>query len=366
MTITVNDAIEIMNIIAPPALACPGDPVGLQTGDPEQPVNRIMLCLDASQSVIAEAKAKKIDLIISHHPRFYRPFSTVTTTTAYGRRARELIKADIALFSAHSNLDSAPGGVNDCLAELSGLADQQILKPLIREQLLKLVVFVPDSHLEPVREAVAETGAGSLGEYSDCSFRSKGIGTFRGSDDSKPFIGEAGSATQVEEWRLEVLLGEFLRPTVEAALKNSHPYEEPAYEFIPLAQYHHYGLGRYGKLASAQTLESLAKKLQKATGSNIIQLGGAKKAKINKLAVWSGSGVDLQALINSGADTLVTGELGYHDCETLAEHKINLILLGHAFSERIILPRLAESLSAALDKTKVIISENEQDCLYNF
>ena len=307
----VKDVIAAMERIAPPALAMPGDPIGLHAGDPERRVARLTLALDASRAVVAEAAAKRSDMLVVHHPRFYRGLSTLAESDAAGRRAAGIARAGLAVYSAHTNLDVAPGGTNDVLAETVGLIDPDLVKPEIAEKLVTLAVFVPATHIEAVRRALCAAGAGAIGKYSDCTFRARGVGTFRGGDGTNPFLGEPGVLEEADEYRLETIFGEFSAGPILEAMHKAHPYEEVAYDLYPtLNRGRTFGMGRVGELARRETLGGLATRLADATGSRMTQYFGRAGAVLRRVAVWAGGGVDVKALTTCGAGAVVTGLAG--------------------------------------------------------
>lgn len=355
---TVKDVMDVMEAIAPSALALDGDPIGLHAGDQAGGVRRILLALDASLASIGEAAAFGADMLVVHHPRFYRGLSTVAVTDPSGRRAAAMIRAGLAVFSAHTNLDMADGGVNDTLADLAGLKEADIVKPEKSERLLKLAVFVPETHIEAVLKAVCGAGAGHIGKYSDCTFRVRGTGTFKGADDTKPFLGKPGILEEADEYRLETVFGEFDAPRVIAAMLRAHPYEEVAYDLYPLlGQVRRYGFGRVGDLAKKESLAGLAARMAKATSSRMTQYSGQPSAAVRRLAVWAGAGVDIRAVAASGADAVVAGEIGYHDVETLLDSGVAAITLGHGHSEEPVLRHVAKKLRAALPECQVKVGK---------
>lgn len=351
---TVRDVIEAMETIAPPALALQGDPVGLHSGRLGQKVRKILLCVDASLRAVAEAEAMGADMLVAHHPRFYRGLSTLAAHDASGRRAAAILKSGIAVYSAHTNLDMADGGTNDTLADLLGLEDRKIVKVEKRESLLKLAVFVPVSHMQNVLRAVCDAGAGAIGSYSDCTFRAKGVGTFRCGDDTNPFIGKPGSYEEADEYRLETVFREFSAGKIVAAMKKAHPYEEVAYDLYPLVGGGKtYGFGRLGELPKRESAASLAARMAKATGSRMTQYHGKAGRRIRHVVAWAGGGVDTAAVLASGAEALVAGEVGYHDLETLSDGGMSVIVLGHGYSEAPVLKALAKRLAALVRGVQV-------------
>ena len=347
--IKVKDVIQAMETIAPPALALTGDPIGLHAGDPEMPVRKIAVALDASLTAVAAAKRYSADMLVVHHPRFYKGLSTLAAGDPLGRRATAIVKSGLAVYSAHTNLDLAEGGTNDILADLAGLRNIGIAVREKSEQLIKLAVFVPVTHIDAVLRAVCDAGAGAIGRYSDCTFRVGGTGTFRCGADTKPFIGKPGSYEEADEYRLETAVGEFGVDRVISAMMKAHPYEEVAYDLYPmLGRAKHFGLGRVGDLAKQESVAALAKRMALATGSKMTQFSGKPGRKVKRVAVWAGGGVDARALTATGAEVVVAGELGYHDLETFSDAGVAAITLGHGHSEEPVLQPLAKRLSDLL------------------
>ena len=352
-TPTVKHVMDLMEAIAPVWMACDGDPVGLHVGDPARRVKRILVTLDATLGAVQAAKARKCQMIVAHHPRLYRPLKDVNEAGPMGRLLSDAIRARLAIYCAHTNLDAAPGGVNDTLADLVGLIETRPVHAAARDPLYKLVVFVPESHLRAVREAICDAGAGLIGDYADCTFRTPGIGSFRGGDTTSPFIGKRGAYEEVEEWRLEALLPESCRDAALGAMQQAHPYEEPAYDLYRLATHDSAGLGRHGPLKRPAQLGTLARRLKKACRAPGVRVLGDRKARIRRAAVWSGGGCPVHLLKKELVDAVVLGEIGYHDTEVLQQEGVACIALGHAPSEEIVLPRLAESLREGLPGTEV-------------
>ncbi len=334
-------------------MACEGDPIGLHAGDPGSRVRKILVSLDAGMRAIEHAVKNKCQMLVTHHPRFYQPLKNLDETTPMGELATTIARGGLAVYCAHTNLDTAPGGVNDVLAHMVGLETGIPISIHARDPMLKLVVFVPDSHLHVVREAMCDAGAGIIGEYDDCSFRTAGIGTFRGSADSNPYLGMAGKFEEAEEWRLEVILPQSSRASVEQALRREHPYEEPAFDLYRLARSDEFGLGRVGELAKPATLGRLARKLKRKCGAQSVQVLGDADKPLKRVAVWSGGGCPAQDIISLNVDAVILGEAGYHDLELLEQAKVACVALGHGPCEEIVLEPLAENLRQALPGIKV-------------
>ncbi|MDR1533643.1 MAG: Nif3-like dinuclear metal center hexameric protein [Planctomycetota bacterium] len=347
--VRVGEVVEAMEGIAPPALALAGDGAGLQAGDPGAKVGRILVCLDASLPALARAGGMGAQMLVSHHPRFYRGLDSLAGDRPAGRRAAALAASGLAVYSAHTSLDLAEGGVNDCLARAAGLEGAGVIKPEKRERLVKLAVFVPAERVEEVRAAVCRAGAGAIGKYSECTFRTRGTGTFRCGPETKPFQGRPGSFEEADEYRLETVFGEFSAPRVVAAMLAAHPYEEVAYDLYPLrGTARVYGFGRAGSLPGPEPLAKLAARLARVTASRMTQYFGRPDRPVRRLGVWAGGGLDVGAALAAGVEALAVGEIGYHEVEDLADAGVSLVVLGHGCSERPVLRPLARRLRAAL------------------
>ncbi|MDY6952437.1 MAG: Nif3-like dinuclear metal center hexameric protein [Thermodesulfobacteriota bacterium] len=358
MTTRVRDVIQTMEAMAPVWMRYPDDPIGLHAGHPDWKVKRVLLALDATLAVVREAKKKKCQMLITHHPRFYRPLKNLDESQPMGALAAEMARARLALYCAHTNLDVVPGGVNDILADLAGMGKERApMVSVAKDPFLKLVTFVPESHVEIVRKALCSQGAGVIGQYRDCSFRTAGIGTFRGSSSTKPYVGKAEQLEEVKEWRLEVLIKESESGAVLHALREKHPYEEPAYDLYLLHEKKAFGQGRVGLLKRPTKLQLLARKMKKATGSpGTLVLGDATKP-VQRVGVWSGSGFRGEGAAALALDAIITGEIDYHTCELLEQVNTACIVLGHGPCEQVVLPWVAENLQNGLPDITVEVAE---------
>ena len=226
-----------------------GDKIGLQIGRLNKPVHQVMIALDVLEEVVDEAIEKEVDLIIAHHPLIYRPLKNITTDELLGRMIEKLLKHNIAVYAAHTNLDVAKGGVNDLLAMHWDYQTQKFSYLPMRVKLKKLVVYVPIEDSLKVKEALGNAGAGAIGNYSHCLFSSTGTGQFLPGEESNPYIGESGGELQqVEEDRIETIFPDYLEKRVLQAMMKAHPYEEVAYDIYPLDNKGEtLGLGRIGR-----------------------------------------------------------------------------------------------------------------------
>ena len=255
MSLQVAHIIQVFEEWAPKWVAWEKDNVGLQVGNTRRNVTKILVTLDVNQHIVDEAITQKADLIVSHHPLLFRPPSSVTADDAIGTLVLQLAERKISLFSAHTNLDFTRGGVSFALAEQLNLHGIQFLSPL-KKSLAKIIVFIPDAYTGRVMNAMAQAGAGVIGNYSSCSFGTKGTGSFYGAPASSPFVGRNGKLESVEETRLEMIAPRTDVARVIAALKGVHPYEEPAYDVYFIENTNpNFGMGALGRLPKPQSLE---------------------------------------------------------------------------------------------------------------
>jgi dinuclear metal center YbgI/SA1388 family protein len=357
MATTVRDVIGLLETIAPPWMRYGDDPIGLHAGHPDSKVRKILLALDATLPVVREAKTRGCQMLITHHPRFYRPLANLDESKSMGAVAAEIARTKLAVYCAHTNLDVVPGGINDILADLAGMRkERKALVSVAEDRMFKLVTFIPEDHVETVRAALCKAGAGVIGHYTDCSFRTAGRGTFRGADTTKPYLGKAGRFEEVTEWRLEVRLPESAQSDVLRALIESHPYEEPAYDIYPTLGKRAYGQGRHGPLKRGTKLGSLARKMKKATRSPGVLVLGHRERPVRTVGVWSGAGFQTACVTGLGLDAVILGEIDYHSCEVLQQINTGCIALGHAPCEEVVLPWLAEKLSSAFSRISVAVT----------
>jgi dinuclear metal center YbgI/SA1388 family protein len=350
MTATVDQIIAVLNRLAPPRLAESWDNVGLQFGDRAWPVEKIWVALDPLPEVVAEACENEVDLLVTHHPLFFKSLKKIDCATPVGRIVSLAAAGRLAIFSAHTNLDSATGGVNDVLAGLLGLDDCLPLSPQPDARSCKLVVFVPPDHVDAVLKAVFARQAGRIGEYTKCSFRSDGTGTFFAGDSTSPVAGRRGMFNEVGEQRVEVVVTRDRLDAVVAAARQAHPYETMAYDVYPLeAGDSAAGLGRVGRLSSEQTLGDIAIRLKQALQLSAVKIVGNPAKTVDTAAVCSGSGSSLLPdAIAAGAQVYVSGDIGYHTARDAQQAGIGIIDIGHFSSEHPIVSSLAAAIRDAL------------------
>ena len=370
MIVSLRDIMEVMEEIAPASLAQTWDNIGLQVGHHGWRVDKIWVALDPTYELVDRACLQGVSLLITHHPLIYNPLASVDLETSTGSIIQAALEKKLAIFCAHTNLDSAIGGVNDILAEKVGLHDTTVLKPPDHVDQYKLVVFVPVGYEEKILDALFESGAGKTEKYSHTSFRTKGVGTFRPGLTAKPFMGRVGEISHSTEYRIEalVLKKDLLR--VIRSLERTHPYEEMAYDVYPtVAEKSKVGLGRIGNLGKDLTLEAFAQMIKGALGLDTIKVVGDQRQMISRAAVCSGSGKGLlQDFFASDAQVFVSGDLGYHDGRKTEALGRALIDIGHFASEHLVVESLAAVLKNAFSKRGYAVAvyayAQERDCFY--
>jgi dinuclear metal center YbgI/SA1388 family protein len=362
---TVANLISALQSIAPLALAAEWDNVGLLLGDTAAPVERVMTCLTVTPESVAEALEDRAQLIVSHHPILFHPTKKLTTADAEGRMLLSLIRAGIAVYSAHTAFDNADAGINDLLAQKLGLTQITALRSRAGEKQSKLVVFVPDNDLGKVSDALFAAGAGHIGQYRECSYRLSGLGTFFGAEGTNPTLGVKGRREEVAEWRLEVLCPDQLVNRAIAALRSAHSYEEPAYDVYPLRpERGKVGEGRLGMLPAPLPLEGFAQIVKETLHATCVQLVGLPHRAVQRIAIACGAAGEFRAdAVLSNADVFLTGEVRFHDCLAAQEQKLALVLPGHYATERFGIEALAERLQAEFLTLQIWASRRESDPL---
>jgi dinuclear metal center YbgI/SA1388 family protein len=348
----VRDILRLIESWAPREIAWERDNVGLQCGDPQAEVSRILVALDVTEEVIAEAHRRKANLIVSHHPLLFRPIQSVHPGTPTGRCLRALIARNISLLSAHTNLDFTRGGTSFALAEALGLEKIEFLHRPYRTQ-KKIVTFVPASHVNAVADAMAEAGAGSIGNYERCSFRAPGTGTFQGNAASHPAVGRRGVTEEVSELRLEMAVQQWDVDRVIQAMRNAHPYEEVAYDvFGSEAPVMSFGMGVIGELPHAIPPAAFVRTIKKVLGVDSVRCTPFHKRTVQRIAACGGSGSELLGeAIRQGADLYVTADVKYHAFHEALGETI-LVDAGHWETEFPVVRALASWLHTEIGRRK--------------
>ena len=361
----VKDIAAAIEKIAPLRLAQGWDNVGLLIGSPRQDVKRILLTIDVTGPVVAEAKRLRTDLIVSYHPVIWDALKKVPADGP-ASVVHNLIRAGIAVFSIHTALDAVAGGVNDGLAEIVGITDATPIGDFVETTLsdmYKLVVFVPISAVAKVSDAVFAAGAGAIGNYSNCSFYTQGTGTFLPLEGAKPAIGKKGRLEKTPEVRFETIVPAERLDDCIAAMKKAHPYEMPAFDCIKLYNPQaKFGLGRIGKLAQPSRIEQIIRKLKRHTGAQAVGIIGDAKKSVKTAAVCAGSCGDIiNSVIAAKTDLYVTGELKHHQALAAKEAGLTCICLSHTVSERFMLKNLARQLQKQLKQVTIRVSKKDAE-----
>jgi dinuclear metal center YbgI/SA1388 family protein len=352
-----GEVVSVLETLYDPSRAEPWDAVGLVCGDPDQPVGRVLLAVDPVTAVADEAVRYGADLLLVHHPLFLTPVSSVAATTAKGRVVHRLLRAGVALYTAHTNADVPAGGVNDAIAVRLGLTDTRVLLPTDgpSDRVDKLVVFVPLDAAERVRAAVTGAGAGRIGDYESCTYTGPpGEGRFRPLPGADPAVGSVGGLEVVPEVRVESVVPRARSREVLAALREAHPYEEPAYDLFELQnpQPASRGHGRVGELPAATTLARFADQVSDALPRTAhgVRVAGDPDRPVRTVAVGAGAGDSLLGLAAaSGADAYVTSDLRHHRASELLEAGgPALVDVAHWAAEWTWLPVAERALGEAL------------------
>lgn len=361
---TVAEIAAHLEDFAPRRLAADWDNVGLLLGDGSTPVQRVLTCLTVTPEVADEAVRTAVQLIVTHHPVLFRAVKRLTADTTEGRMLLTLIRAGISVCSPHSAFDNTVGGINHRLCERLGTGNLRPLKPGAAAKSCKVTVFVPDSDLSKVSDAMFAAGAGEIGQYRECSFRVAGTGTFFGNDATNPTVGQKGRREEANEWRVEVICPESAVDAVVAAMRKAHSYEEPAFDCYLLRAMgsSREGDGRVGDLTKPISLGELAAKVRSELKCGPVQVVGDPKRTVKRLAVACGAaGEYLSDAGRAKADVFLTGEMRFHDMLSAQQRGIGVIVPGHYATERFAVEELADRLGQQFADVRVTASQAETD-----
>ena len=330
----IQEIINALNIYAPPALQEDYDNAGLITGNAKWECTGALVCLDATEELIQEAIHKKCNLVVAHHPIVFKGLKKINGNNYVERAIILAIKHDIALFAIHTNLDNVLHGVNGKIADLLGLQNRQILSPK-KSVLQQLSVFVPTAYKEQLLTALFDAGAGSIGNYSECSFSVAGEGSFKAMDGSRPFVGNHGERHLEAEEKIDVIFPVWKKAGIVQAMKLQHPYEEVAYNIYNLDNvYSETGSGIIGELTEKMNETQFLQKIQQIFGVPVIKHTALQHKIIQKVALCGGAGSFLtDAAIGAGADVYLTSDLKYHEYFD-ADSRLLLADIGHYESEQ--------------------------------
>jgi len=349
---TVADWLQVVHDRYPPAQAATWDNVGLQVGDPDWLVARVLVSLDVTEAVLDEAAEVAQTLVLAHHPLLFRPLRRLTPETAAGRLALLAATRRITVAAAHTNLDVTDdgAGTNDPLVALLELTEVGPVTTELREGArLKLVTFVPPEAVEPVLDALSAAGAGRIGDYERCSFRVEGTGTFRPLPGTDPYSGDGiGQDANERELRLEMELPRSRAGTVVATLLAAHPYDEVAYDLVPLLDGATTGFGRVGRLPTPMRLADLAERIRTGLPAPHLRFAGDPDREVVRVAIVGGAGdALLDAARAAGADVYVTGDLRHHVTLDAVSLGLQLIDAGHHATEVAAMPTFQRRVEAS-------------------
>src|SRR5688572_7761327 len=330
----IQDITSFLESVAPPALQESYDNAGLLTGDGEWLCTGVLTTLDATEAVIMEAKEKGINLVVAHHPIIFSGLKKISPRDYVGKAIITAIRNDIAIYAIHTNLDNIITGVNGRMADKLGLLNRRVMVGK-KNELKKLITYVPATHADEVRDALFAAGAGNIGNYSECSFNSSGEGTFKANDSANPFVGETGTRHTETEMKIEMIFPAWLESAVRKALLQAHPYEEVAYDIFPLENTRdNTGSGLIGELAEEQSEQGFLREIKEQFGLAIIRHTPLTGKKVKTVALCGGAGSFLiHAALTLGADFYITGDVKYHEFFD-ANGKLVIADIGHYESEQ--------------------------------
>ena len=330
----ISEIIQALEKVAPPSFQESYDNAGLITGNASWQCTGIICSLDATEAVINEAKSKGCNLVVAHHPIIFGGLKKITGKNYVEKTVIAAIKNDIAIYAIHTNLDNVMEGVNNRMADKLGLTNRKILFPK-SGQMMKLFTFAPVADAEKVRSAIFEAGGGNIGNYSEASFNAPGTGTFKANAKANPFVGEQGIRHEENEIKIEAIFPEYLKNNILTALKQSHPYEEVAYDLIALANEHNQvGSGLIGELQEPLPEAAFLNNIKKAFGLSVIRHTNLLGKQVKNVALCGGAGSFLiSKAVASGADFYITADVKYHEFFD-ANDRLVIADIGHWESEQ--------------------------------
>ncbi|WP_334313835.1 Nif3-like dinuclear metal center hexameric protein [Aquibacillus salsiterrae] len=358
--------VQIFEAWAPKSLAYQWDSVGLQIGSLDRTVQKVMVTLDVIESVVDEAVEKNVDLIIAHHPILFSPLKQINVEDPKGRTIEKLIKNNITVYAAHTNLDITSGGVSDIIMDKLSIHPTKVLVKSATMKLFKLIVYVPESHASNLIEKLGNAGAGHLGNYSHCSFTSKGVGAFKPLKGSNPHLGEIDSLKKVNEVKVETIIREDQISHLLTVITDVHPYEEVAYDLIPLwNKGNDIGAGRIGQLKEPISLKEFCQFVKDRLDLPAVRVIGDLHETVKKIAVLGGSGEDfIETAISHDVDVYLTGDLTFHDAQDGWQAGLKMIDVGHYVENHLthaVKHYLEEKLNGEGETIEIIVSSVNTD-----
>lgn len=364
MQLPLHHVIEAIENFAPLALQEKYDNAGLLVGNPQQIVSKALLTLDCTEETIEEAIAHQCDLIIAHHPIIFTGIKSITGKSFVERILIKAIQQNIAIYAAHTNLDNIHQGVNFKIASILQLHNLKILHPA-QGHLKKIQTFVPISHQQVVKDALAAAGAGQIGNYSHCSFSYEGVGNFKPNDLANPFLGEINEMHTAQELKIEMIFPAYIQSKIIDSLLKSHPYETVSYDIIPLDNKHpDIGAGIIGMLEKPTETITFLNLLKDKFKSPCVRYTKILQKNIQKIAICGGSGSFLlPQAIQQDADVFVSADFKYHDFFN-AENKIVIADIGHYESEQYTTEIFFEILSKKFPKFALLQTRVQTNPVY--
>lgn len=357
-----SDILLVLDDLAPLRHAESWDNVGLLTGDPAASISRVLVTVDYTPAVAEEARVAGAELVVSYHPPLFAAVKRIPHDALWA----DAVRRGVALYSPHTALDVVRGGTNDFLADACGMSLERrpVRASAPKDAAYKLVTFVPADAVEKVSAAVFDAGAGRIGAYSRCSFRTSGAGTFFGEEGAAPVVGAAGRLEEVVETRLETVVPLGKVDAVVAALRGAHPYEEPAFDLLRLAAPPSAaapGLGRIGGVDPIE-VRALVARLKDALSLAHVLVAGPMDGTVSRVAVAAGAGGDLLGeAISAGAEVFVTGEVRHHDALAAARRGVTVVAALHSNSERAAVRAYATILAERLPAVDVRAASRDVD-----
>jgi dinuclear metal center YbgI/SA1388 family protein len=353
----IKDILNVLEEMAPLAYAEDFDNVGLLTGNETDEATGVLVCHDALENVIEEAIAKNCNLVVCFHPVLFSGLKKITGKNYVERAVIKAIKNDIAIYAVHTALDNHKQGVNKIFCDALGLVDTKILVPK-ENYIRKLVTYTIPENTEKLRNALFDAGAGSIGNYENCSFNSQGTGTYQGNEGSNPEIGRPGEFVEAQEIKIEVTFEKHLEAKILKAMFTSHVYEEVAYEIYNLQNRHqNIGLGMVGELENTMDEKEFLFFVKEKMQAHGIRHSAFTGKPVKKVAVLGGSGsFAIKNAISAGADVFLTADLKYHQFYE-AENKLLLADIGHFESERYTKNYIVDYLTKKIPNFAIILSQ---------
>ncbi len=361
--------ISAFEIFAPSYLANDWDNVGLLVGSPDWPADHILLTIDLTEAVMQEAIAIRADAIVAYHPPIFDALKSVTTNTFKERVVLEAIKHNIAIYSPHTALDVAKGGVNDWIAEGIGKGDVRALRSfgnLPPDEECKIITFCPKNNVEELRLALSSVGCGRIGDYEQCSFMTTGTGTFIGDAGTQPASGQAGELQNLIECKFEMVVSKDSLSLALQVLRQFHPYEEPAIEVHELGERpkREMGVGRRIHLDQTMQIDEIARRLKKHLQIGYVRVAPAAgvndRANVQTVGLCAGAGGSVCTLaIDDGCEVYITGEMTHHQVVAATSRGCTVMLTGHTNSERGYLPKLKNTLTGLLPDVTITVSASD-------